>query len=95
MPTRRTFLKIIQWTMLPLAVWFILVQPADVARIGAGAVRFHSVIGLAFVTIALVWTALYLGNGLASRRAPKLSAWARTVHRLMHKTLIWACWASR
>lgn len=89
MPTRRTFLKIVHWTMLPLVIWFVLVQPADVLAFGPGAFRFHSVMGLIFVTLALVWTAFHLKNGLQTRRTPKLSPWAHKLHQMMHKVLIW------
>ncbi len=88
-PNRRTTLKIIHWSMVPMFAWFILVQPADVARIGPGAVRFHSVMGLIFVSTALLWTALYLRKGLLSRPGPKLTGWARRLHPILHKTLIW------
>lgn len=70
-------------------VWFVLVQPADVARIGPDAVRFHSVMGLVFVSTALMWTALYWRKGLASRPGPKLQGWARWLHPVLHRTLIW------
>lgn len=86
---RRTALKIIHWSTAPLLLWFLIMTPADVARIGAGAVRLHSVLGLVFVTIALVWTGDYLWRGLAGRPGPKLPPWARTVHRIMHRVLIW------
>ena len=76
MPHRRTILKIIHWSMVPMFAWFVLVQPADVARIGPAAVRFHSVMGLIFVSTALLWTGLYLRRGLLSRPGPKLQGWA-------------------
>lgn len=87
--SRRTCLKALHWTMVPLFAWFVLVQPADVARIGAWAVSLHSVMGLIFVTLALIWTGWLLWAGLASRPGPKLTGWARRVHRPMHLTLIW------
>ena len=75
--------------MLPLFAWFVLVQPADVARIGRWAVSLHSVLGLAFVSLALLWTGSLVLQGLASRPGPKLRGWARAIHRPMHLTLIW------
>ncbi|MEM9435072.1 MAG: cytochrome b/b6 domain-containing protein [Pseudomonadota bacterium] len=89
MPRRRTALKWLHWSMVPLLVWFVLVQPSDVARVGPAAVRFHSVMGLIFVSGALLWTLWYLKAGLASRPGPKLPALARPVHWLMHRTIIW------
>ncbi len=86
---RRTLLKIVHWTMLPLFVWFMVVQPSDVARIGRGAVLFHSVMGLAFVTLALLWAASYFRSGLVGKPGPKLNGRLRSFHRILHKTLIW------
>jgi cytochrome b561 len=51
------------WLMVPLFTWFIVVQPIDVQRIGPGAVQFHSVMGLLFVSLALVWTVDYMRKG--------------------------------
>ena len=89
LPRRRTALKALHWGMLPLVMWFLLVQPADVSRIGPAAVRFHSVMGLIFVSGALIWTAWHWRQGLASRPGPKLRGWARMLHPILHKTLIW------
>lgn len=89
----RTLLKALHWTMVPLFTWFILVQPADVARVGSWAIKFHSVMGLAFVTLALVWAGWLVGRGLQSRPGPKLRGWARAIHRPLHLTLIWGMFA--
>lgn len=75
--------------MLPLLIWFTLVQPKDVTPFGAAAFQFHSVLGLIFVVLALVWTADYLRRGLAGRAGPKLSPPLRRWHQVMHKTIIW------
>lgn len=88
-PNRRTVVKTLHWAMVPMFAWFVLVQPSDVARIGPAAVQFHSVMGLIFVSAALIWTALYLRKGLLSRPGPKLRGWARWLHPILHKTLIW------
>lgn len=88
-PSRRTFLKAIHWSMVPLALWFTLVQPRDVEAIGTWAVELHSILGLVFVSGALIWWADYLRRGLASRPGPKLPPWARVVHRVLHRVLIW------
>ncbi|MDU8911394.1 cytochrome b/b6 domain-containing protein [Aestuariicoccus sp. MJ-SS9] len=87
--TRRTALKCLHWAVLPLTLWFVLVQPRDVALIGSWAVQLHSVLGLIFVTLALIWWADYLRRGLASRPGPKLGPRARVVHQALHKTLVW------
>jgi len=88
-PARRTMLKAIHWTMVPLALWFTLVQPRDVAAIGPWAVELHSILGLVFVSGALIWWADYLRRGLASRPGPKLPPWARRVHWVLHRVMIW------
>lgn len=89
MPNRRTVLKVVHWTMVPLILWFLLVQPRDVQSIGPGAVHFHSVMGLIFVSLALGWTVDYLRRGFAGRPGPKLTGWARRIHPVLHRVLIW------
>ncbi len=89
MPTRRAALKALHWTVLPFFVWFLIVTPADVGRVGPWAVRLHSVFGLIFVSLCLLWTLDMLRRGLASRPGPKLRGWARGIHRPLHLTLIW------
>jgi cytochrome b561 len=84
---RRTVLKIMHWAMLPLTIWFVVMQPKDVAPLGL--FQFHSTLALIFVTITLIWTAMHLRKGLASRPGPKLPPWARTVHQALHKIIIW------
>ena len=87
--TRRTYLKALHWTMVPFFVWFLVVQPHDVARWGSWAIKLHSVFGLVFVTGALVWTGDLLWRGLASRPGPKLRGWPRRIHRPLHLILVW------
>lgn len=89
LPNRRTVLKAVHWTMLPLLIWFILVTPDDVLPFGQKAFQVHSILALIFVTMCLWWTADYLRRGLASRPGPKLPPWARRVHQWLHKGLIW------
>lgn len=89
LPHRRTALKCLHWTMVPLLIWFIFVTPSFILQFGQGAFRFHSVLGLIFVTLSLLWTADYLRRGLASRPGPKLPPWARRMHRILHLSLIW------
>ncbi|MEM7545645.1 MAG: cytochrome b/b6 domain-containing protein [Pseudomonadota bacterium] len=84
---RRAVLKVMHWTVLPLLIWFAVMTPADVVPLGL--FDLHSKLALIFVTISLIWTAMHLRRGLASRPGPKLPPWARTVHQVMHKTLIW------
>ncbi len=89
LPKRRTVLKIMHWSMVPLLIWFILVTPDDVLPFGQTAFLLHSNLALIFVTICLVWTADYMRRGLASRPGPKLGPRARVIHQLLHKTLIY------
>jgi cytochrome b561 len=89
LPSRRTYLKALHWTMVPFFIWFLLITPADVARMGSWAVDMHSIFGLIFVTMALIWTGDLLWRGLASRPGPKLRGAARAIHRPLHLTIIW------
>ncbi len=89
LPRRRTVLKAVHWSMVPLLVWFILVTPDDVLPFGPRAFQAHSMLALVFVTLCLAWTADYLRRGLASRPGPKLPPMARNIHLLLHKALIW------
>lgn len=88
LPHRRTWLKWLHWTLLPLFLWFLVVTPSDVARIGPWAVALHSDLGLAFTALSLIWVADFAIRGLASRPGPKLPPWARTAHRWMHRSLV-------
>ena len=89
LPHRRTRLKWLHALTIPFLIWFVLVTPADVLAIGGWAFRVHSVFGLIFVTLALIWTIGLVRHGLASRPGPKLTGWARRTHPVLHKTLIW------
>jgi cytochrome b561 len=89
LPHKRTVLKALHYSVLPLFIWFTLVQPQDVRSIGNWAFQVHSVFGLIFVSLALFWTGLYLRKGLIGRPGPKLPPWARVVHQTLHKVLIW------
>lgn len=89
LPHRRQVLKCLHWGILPFFVWFLFADPDALRRMGPGWFQFHSTMGLIFVTLALVWTGLYLRRGLLSRPGPKLPDWARPVHRIMHHALVW------
>ena len=88
-PSRRTALKIIHALMIPLFVWFLLITPDVVVPMGRGWFALHSNLALIFVSICLWWTADLMRRGLASRPGPKLSGWARAVHRPLHLSIIW------
>lgn len=71
-PTRRTALKVLHWSMVPLLIWFILVTPEDVLPFGPRAFQAHSMLALVFVTLCLLWTADYLRRG--PRQPPRAQA---------------------
>ena len=90
LPRRRTVLKWMHWTMLPLFIWFLFMTPEVVLRLGGNTLfTIHSNVALFFVTLCLVWTAMHMRKGLASRPGPKLPGWARRFHRWVHITIIW------
>ncbi|WP_224815225.1 cytochrome b/b6 domain-containing protein [Hasllibacter sp. MH4015] len=89
LPARRTMLKALHWGIVPFFIWFMFADPDVLRRMGRGWFQLHSINGLIFVTLALIWTGDHLRRGLASRPGPKLPPWARRVHPILHKTLIW------
>ena len=89
LPQRRTLLKALHWGLVPFFVWFLLADPEALRRLGPGWFLLHSINGLVFVTLALVWTGWHLRAGLASRPGPKLPPLARALHPVLHRTLIW------
>jgi cytochrome b561 len=89
LPTRRGVLKALHWGVVPFFIWFLFADPDALRRMGPGWFRLHSINGLIFVTLALIWTGTHLQKGLASRPGPKLPPLARRVHPVLHKVLIW------
>ncbi len=86
---RRTTLKWLHWLSSGLILWFWLVEPEDVDRLGGAALALHAGMGSLLALLAAAWFAMYLSRGLASRPGPKLPQWARRVHPVMHKGLTW------
>ena len=89
LPHRRSWLKALHWGIVPFFIWFMFADPDALRRMGPGWFQLHSINGLIFVTLALIWTGDLLRRGLASRPGPKLPPWARVVHHVMHKALVW------
>ena len=89
LPHRRSLLKALHWTVLPFFIWFLWADPDQIRSWGPGWFLLHSVNGLIFVTLSLIWTAWHLRSGLMGRPGPKLSTPLRRFHLLLHKTLIW------
>lgn len=89
LPNRRAALKVLHWAMVPLFIWFLVVQPKDVTPFGPLAFQAHSMLALVFVTLSLLWFADLMRRGLASRPGPKLTGRLRSLHSALHLTLIW------
>ncbi|WP_415402288.1 cytochrome b/b6 domain-containing protein [Tateyamaria sp. SN3-11] len=87
--TRRTTLKWLHWLSFALILWFWLVEPEDVARLGGAALATHAGMGTILALLSGAWFAMYMRKGLASRAGPKLPIWARHAHGLKHKALTW------
>lgn len=93
LPTRRSALKALHWGIIPFFIWFSFADPDALRRMGPRYFQFHSMMGLIFVTLALIWTGWTLRAGLQSRPGPKLRGAARALHRPLHLTLVWGLFA--
>lgn len=89
LPHSRVRLKWLHWGILPFFIWFLWADPDVIRSWGPGWFQLHSINGLIFVTLALVWTVWHLRRGLMGRPGPKLSPRLRRIHRGLHLTLIW------
>ena len=92
-PSRRTVLKIVHWSMVPLFAWFVLVGPPEAHALGPWGFAIHSNLALLFVVVCLGWTADLVWRGLATTRTPKLGPAAKRVHWWMHRTIVWGLFA--
>ena len=86
---RRTALKWLHWGSLFLMLYFFFVEPEDVERLGAAALATHAGVGFILAVVVVAWFAMFVTKGLASRAGPKLPAWAKKAHPLMHKGMYW------
>ena len=78
MNRRTTALKWLHWGSLFLMLYFFFVEPEDVERLGAAALgnprgRWLHVLAV----VVVLWFAMFVTKGLASRAGPKLPAWAK------------------
>jgi cytochrome b561 len=87
MMTRRTLIKWLHWLSAFLILYFFLVEPEDVERMGAVALATHSGVGMVLAVVALIWISDYLRRGLAGRAGPKLPGWGKRFHGIVHRVL--------
>ena len=87
--TRREWLKVVHWSMVPLTAWFLLVGPPEAHALGPWGFAVHSNLALAFVALCLGWTAHFLVRGMLTTRTPKLSPSLARVHWWMHRLIVW------
>lgn len=85
---RRTAIKWLHWSSFFLFLYFFLVEPEDVRRLGAAALATHAGVGVLLAIVTTVWIVMTLVKGLAGRAGPKLPALAKKLHPLMHKVLL-------
>ena len=72
-----------------MILYFFVVEPEDVERLGNAALATHAGVGLVFAIVVLIWFAMFLKKGLASRAGPKLPAWGKRFHPIGHKAMYW------
>ncbi|MCT4554128.1 MAG: cytochrome b/b6 domain-containing protein [Pelagimonas sp.] len=89
MMNRRSALKWLHWLSAALMLWFFLVEPEDVEKLGGAALATHAGMGVLLGLVVGIWLVLFLRKGLASRPGPKLPAIAKKAHPVMHRVLYW------
>lgn len=87
--SRHATIKWLHWLSAVLILYFFLVEPEDVRRLGAAALATHAGVGAVFALVVVVWFAMYLTKGLAGRPGPKLPGWGKRFHPLAHKAMYW------
>ncbi|WP_299623079.1 cytochrome b/b6 domain-containing protein [uncultured Tateyamaria sp.] len=87
--TRRTTLKALHWLSFLLIAYLGLVEPQDVEGLGGAALATHAGMGTLLALLTTGWITMYLRKGLASRPGPKLPAWAKWAHPVLHKVMMW------
>lgn len=83
----RSVLKWLHWLTALLILWFFLVEPEDVDRLGALALATHAGMGVLLGLVTAFWTGMFLAKGLAGRPGPKLPGWAKRLHNPSHLAL--------
>ena len=87
--TRRQWLKVVHWAMVPLTVWFLVIGPPQAHGLGPWGFVLHSNLALLFVVLCLGWTAHFVYRGMLTTRTPKLSRSMARAHWWMHRLIIW------
>ena len=87
MLNRRALIKWLHWLSLAIIIYFFLIEPESVSRMGAAALATHAGMGILLGLLAAIWTAMYLRKGLASRPGPKLPKWGKVIHAFSHRAL--------
>ena len=87
MPNRRNVLKWLHWLSFFLILWFFVIEPEDLDRLGGAALATHAGMGVLLALVTGIWFLMFLGKGLAGRPGPKLPGWAKRLHPLVHRVL--------
>lgn len=87
--TRRQWLKVVHWAMVPLTVWFLVIGPPQAHALGSWGFVLHSNLALLFVVLCLGWTAHFVWRGMLTTRTPKLSPALARTHWWMHRLIVW------
>lgn len=87
--TRRNVLKWLHWLSAALILWFYLVEPEDVEKLGAAALATHAGMGVILAVLVAIWVSMYLSKGLIGRPGPKLPSWGKRLHPWSHRLLYW------
>ncbi len=80
-------IKWLHWLSAALIFYFFLVEPDESRTDPGGALSTHAGMGTLLAVVVLVWVVIYARNGLTGRPGPKLPAWGKKAHPLMHNTL--------
>lgn len=83
--TKRTALKWLHWLTAAMILYFYLIEPEDVEKMGAGALATHAGVGVLLAIVVGVWTIQYLRHGLLAKAGPKIPALIKPYFGLMHK----------
>lgn len=89
MVTRRTAIKWLHWLSSALILYFFLVEPEEVERLGGAALATHAGMGVILGLVVALWFGSYLQKGPLGRPGPKLPALGKKAHLWGHRALYW------